>query len=337
MGRPSSVARFGDATTAIQMQPTPMARRLSVLRLRGQGAVDSDDGSGVGNANGRGAWPEDLPPLRWVQQLGPLKPATEVLASSQRSVAGGGPLPLVTRMRYGAGQSVYVATDEIWRWRYGRGELYYQQFWIQLLRMLGRGRVQQMAGPAQLDTAHRQIDLGDTTVVTLRLNDPAIADQGLSSIAVEVAPADEASGEPIDTLTLRPRESSGQSGNQTELAGRVYEATWQPNASGQLLLNVTQPALANYELTETLDVAAPGDEQAHPRTDHPRLVELARATEGQVVSLDNLARLKTAVPNLAEATANDVTEPIWHSPLALILALLLLTCEWVGRKLIRLV
>jgi len=107
---------------------------LSVLRL--QSATASNDKAPRQPEQGL-PWPEDLPPLHWVQQVGPLKPTAEVLAQAQQATARGRPLPLVMRMRYGSGQSVYVATDETWRWRYGRGELYFQQFWIQLLRMLG--------------------------------------------------------------------------------------------------------------------------------------------------------------------------------------------------------
>jgi hypothetical protein len=36
-------------------------------------------------------------------------------------------------------------------------------------------------------------------------------------------------------------------------------------------------------------------------------------------------------------TINPLTEPIWDSPLALILVLLALTGEWIGRKAMRLV
>jgi hypothetical protein len=328
---PTGVSRFGSANATITMQPTPLAQRLSVLRLQQAGEPTNRRGEATANP----AWPGDLPPLRWVQQVGPLKPAAEVLATAREAAPGGRPLPLVMRMRYGSGQSLYVATDEIWRWRYGRGEVYFQQFWIQLLRMLGRGRVQQMAGPAQLETAHREIDLGQTTVVTLRLNDPALVSDSLNRVTVSVTPADEPDAAPLDTVTLRPTQDAAPDGQDS---GRpTFEATWQPNETGPLLLSIDDAPLGGYDLTDTLNVVAPGDERAHPETDHERLRQLAKATGGQTIALNELDRLTTAVPNLAEPVANDTREPIWHSPLALILAMVLLTGEWIGRKLIRLV
>ncbi|MFM8783776.1 MAG: hypothetical protein ACKOFI_01115, partial [Phycisphaerales bacterium] len=102
---------------AVNLVPAPPAARLGVMRL-------SDDP--------KGAFPEELRSpdeawsrFEWAQRIAPasLKPATEVLAHSLQSVDGA-PSPLVLSMRYGAGLVTYVATDEVWRWRNGRGETY---------------------------------------------------------------------------------------------------------------------------------------------------------------------------------------------------------------------
>merc|ERR1711965_1201187 len=118
--------------------PTPVAERLGVLRL-------ADEASGEG-------WPEDLTDptfgwsqLQWVQRIDRerIKPTAEILAEAvpvDDSISE--TTPLVITMRYGAGQILYVATDEIWRWRYGRGEQLYERFWVQLLRLLGREAVE---------------------------------------------------------------------------------------------------------------------------------------------------------------------------------------------------
>jgi hypothetical protein len=84
-------------------------------------------------------------------------------------------------------------------------------------------------------------------------------------------------------------------------------------------------------------VIHPDDERRQPATDHPRLETLAADTGGKVVSLAKLDDLATLIPKRAQRTANDDREALWDSPLALIIVLLLLTVEWVGRKMIRLV
>jgi len=310
------------AQPRIEMRPTPLADRLSVLQL-----------SGAGEPTGDQAWPDRLPAFQWAQQIGPLKPAAEVLARAVEAEGPAGqPLPLVSRMRFGAGQSLHMSTDETWRWRYGQGELYFQQFWIQLVRMLGRGRVQQLAAGAELEAAHRRINLGQTTVVSLRLTDPSLADLELSDVALAVRPASAPDSEPIDRLTLRPTAEQEETGLE-----RTFQANWSPNDVGNLLLTVEEPALSGHELSEDLEVTSPNAEMANVKTDRDRLETLAEATGGEVLELSELDQLPERVPNRARIRARDVSEPIWHSPLAFVLALVLLTFEWIGRKAIRLV
>src|SRR5690606_16936658 len=96
-----------------------------------------------------------LAALRWVQGVGALKPAVEVLA--QVSGPEGSEAPLILLQRFGAGRSLYVATDDTWRWRYGRGELYFEQFWIQLVRLLSRQRLDQSGAGVRLAVSQRQV------------------------------------------------------------------------------------------------------------------------------------------------------------------------------------
>src|SRR5262249_3534842 len=135
----------GDAATAewgepVTMIATPTADGLGVLRLA-ESAVNgswwppklSDPGTG---------WSQ----LRWSQKIDrhTLKPTTEGLALARPALARGtspDETPLVMSMRFGAGRVIYVATDEIWRWRYGRGEFFTERFWLQIVRLLGRESV----------------------------------------------------------------------------------------------------------------------------------------------------------------------------------------------------
>ena len=108
-----------------------------------------------------------------------------------------------------------------------------------------------------------------------------------------------------------------------------YEAVWRPSVSGQLLLRVDEPSLADLDLAQGLEVVRPDDELRHPA--------LAKETGGRVVRLKELDQLAFLVPNRAQRTPNDIREPLWSSYVSLIAVLVLLTAEWVGRKVIRLV
>ena len=125
-------------------------------------------------------------PLRWVQQMGELKPVTEVLAEGQMVNDATRKLPLITSLRYGAGQTLYVATDDFWRWRYAKGDLYYQPLWTQLVRLLGRERISQNAQSTRLSTAHRRLLLKQNTVVKLTTRDALLLEQNRQSVRVLV-------------------------------------------------------------------------------------------------------------------------------------------------------
>ena len=73
-----------------------------------------------------------------------------------------------------------------------------------------------------------------------------------------------------------------------------------------------------------------------PETDHPLLKELAEATGGHVLTAANLGSLETLLPNRSVRTINPLTERIWDTPLFFGLIVLLITVEWIGRKIVRL-
>ncbi|MAE67094.1 MAG: hypothetical protein CMJ18_22775 [Phycisphaeraceae bacterium] len=318
MRRPGSVVRSEE--TSVALRPTPHAEALSVLRLHASGAERAD------------AWPEDLPRLRWVQDVGRLKRTAEVLGASAEPQES--PIPIVMRMRYGAGQAIYLATDETWRYRYGRGERYFGQLWTGLIRMLGRHRIQQRARTVDLKVSHHRVEVSQTVVVELDLDDAVLVPREVPRIAVSV----ERDGEDdsIEQFVLMPRQDL--SAAEREIGGARYRATWRPTVAGRFHLRVVEPALNDIEITQVIEVDRPDAELRHTRPDFERLSELASQTGVErVYRLGDLEQLAQDADSRAEATDDDETEPLWDSPLALLIILTLLTTEWIGRKLIRLI
>ncbi|MAE61078.1 MAG: hypothetical protein CMJ49_06950 [Planctomycetaceae bacterium] len=306
MRSPSSVSRWPVEVTA---RPTRAADVLGVLRLQSPFGEPGE------------MWPAELPTLRWGQSLGALKPAAEVLAMAE-------PIdePLLVRMRYGAGQVLYLSTDEIWRWRYEHGELYPQQFWMQVIRLLGRGRIQSEMGAEsrlRFDVSHRRASVGDTLVIELDVSDQSLL------VAERRA------------MTAHVREVGGtRSADQslvlqaTDRAGR-FRGTWQPRRPGQFDVALDDPMLAELSISRRVEVRRTADETRNPGTDHPLLASLAEATGGRVLAIDKLGQLPQLLPDNARRTAADISESLTTSPLAFGLVLGLLILEWVGRKLMR--
>ena len=73
-----------------------------------------------------------------------------------------------------------------------------------------------------------------------------------------------------------------------------------------------------------------------PQTDHPLLAKLAEATGGHVLAPDELSQVSKLLPNRKLKLAGEPeVYTLWDTPLALILVVILLTAEWVGRRLVR--
>lgn len=302
----------------VTLDPAGESRRLGVLRL-------DDDGR---------RWPDSLRAhetgwsrLRWVQRLEPasLKPAVEILADAVTDT--GDRAPALLHMRFGNGRVLYVGTDETWRWRYGRGEDLQERFWLPLVRLLARDAA---AGSAPVPVALRT-DPGDPVVqrrvtITLDVRDQALLEGLGDRVAASITDPEGRDRE----ITLRSDAGSG--------LRRRYTGAWVPPDAGAYTLRITEPLLAGLELSSEIRVQRPDDELLRPRPDHALLERIAEATGGAVIEANEFARLPERLGDRRIVSEGvRAREPLWDSPLALLLVVLLLSIEWVGRRLIRLV
>ncbi|MCH7545260.1 MAG: hypothetical protein IID30_02505 [Planctomycetes bacterium] len=301
----------------VNMRPTPLAERLGVLRL----ASGDQIGWPIEIEDSSYGWSQ----LYYAQKIEPglLKPTTEVLAETV-GLFSGLPLPLVLKMRFGSGQSIYVATDEIWRWRYGRGELYPEQFWVQMIRMLGRESLVTSNQAAVLDVNPRRIEVGQPVRIDLRLLDGELSDDRRISVSVVIEDED---GLPRAEIELR-RANDAQD---------RYSAVYLPDFPGQLQVRLDDLSLASLHLMAQVEVVAPDDELRRPETDHDLLASLSEITGGRMLYPDELGELANLLPNRSVRTINPLSERIWDTPLAFSLFLMILMLEWIGRKVLRLV
>jgi hypothetical protein len=306
--------------------PSPDALRLGVMRL-----TDDPDNP----------WPDLLtdPETGWstlyygqlIEQRS-VKPTAEILARAQSTFTDDA-WPLVLSMRYGAGRSIYVATDELWRYRYARGELLYDRFWVPLIRLLGREALARSGRPAVLEASPRDAVVEQPVRIRLELLDQALVDDAPPSTMVRLE-REARPGEAIDEdelpeleLTLRPDPDDP----------RVYSTSWLASEAGTWTASPADAFLAGLDLRATIDVALPQDELRVPETDHDRLEALAAETGGLVVTPANIEGLSDRFPNRQVRIRTERAEALWDTPLALITLLVLLTAEWVGRRVIRLI
>jgi hypothetical protein len=332
----------------VVMSPAPAARRLNLLELgetpeEGWPARLSDPATG---------WSQ----LQFAQHIDPawVKPTAEVLANftpvsvagATNAAAGGTPspppssTPAVLSMRYGAGRILYVATDEIWRWRYARGEALPERFWLPFLRLQGRESLARSSRPAVLEVSPRRAEVEQPVRLAVRILDQALADAAPARLTARVKRGATATDPATSTdLTLAPEQSQGGAGGGTR-AGRSYATTWVPSQPGKYQIEVADPALSGASLSGDLEVLLPDDELRRPEADHALLANLSKQTEeagGRVLRTADLAKLPDLLPKREVHIAGtpDI-QTLWDRPAVFALLLLLLAAEWIGRRLIKL-
>ncbi|MEO0966638.1 MAG: hypothetical protein AAFY08_16180 [Planctomycetota bacterium] len=312
------------------LEPSALADALGVLQLAGPEVASP---TGVG-------WPTGLSPLRWVQRLGELKPTAEVLAwavaAEPDMPTDDARLPAIVRMRSGAGQTLYLATDEAWRWRYGRGELYHEQAWVQLIRLLARGRADIGQSNATLAVSAEQVGMGQALVVRLSGGlDGGDADWG-ERVEVEVR-ADDDQAAPLApervTLLAEPTTPSDRPGVLSGPTG--WTGRWVARRPGTYELRVVGGGAGAIEPI-TVEVLPSEAELRDVRPDRELLAGLADATGGQLLALDELAAIDTLLPNRSRIVIDESRESLVHGLIGLAIALVLLGVEWVGRRWMRL-
>ncbi len=296
----------------ITVAATGEAERLGVLRTDEEGRgwndrlTDPDAGWSV---------------LRWAQKLAPerLKPGVTVLAEAV-GVTSAERAPLVMAMRFGSGRTAYVATDEIWRWRYGRGETLPERFWIPLVRMLARGRVAAALGPGLLTVAPERPEPGAPALIELEVFDQSLIDRLPERLTARVTHDDGRE----ELVPLRGE-------------GSTRSGVWTPDGPGAVRVTLGPGAPELAGLSARAQVVEAGDERRNLDADHDLLTDLAERTGGRLVAWDETDRLAEWVPNRSRVHAGTpVIETLWDRWVVLGVLLALLTAEWVGRRLSRL-
>ena len=304
----SGSLELGRVAEPVHLRPTPLAARLGVLRL-----ADDPKAEFPEELTGRGApWAA----FEWAQRIPrqALKPTAEVLAESEDEVEGER-APLVLTMRYGAGASAYVATDDVWRWRHGRGEAYPERFWVQILRALARPTLGSGRDEVRISAEPGRAAVGEAVRVEVELPPGTPA----ATVALEAVPEDPS--RPGEEFEASPSPSGGFAGQ------------WVPESEGRWTIRPRDPSLAALAGTgAALETVRNDREVRDAEADRPLLEALARETGGKVVGPEDAAALVRSLPNRSVRIENPVRDPVRSSPAALILVLALLCAEWVLRR-----
>jgi uncharacterized membrane protein len=278
---------------------------------------------------------EDIQLLFWYCKGVTAKPGLGEVYAEHPSDLGpdGRKSPLLVLGRFGAGRTLFSAFDDSWRWRFYTGESVFDTYWVQQIRYLARSK---KLGQRKftLTSLRPAYELGQKVEVSLRILDPELLQQLPEQVAVIL---ENENGQAIRQDTLQRREG------QTDL----YVASWTADTVGRFTFRL--PALAGGAEGADLpiEVHVPRLELTQPQVNRDLLSRLAATVaEAQDASGPDLDKLRLnadsppaavreelkKIPSAAAIIPVYTNEPLWNAPLAMVIFVLLITLEWVLRK-----
>jgi hypothetical protein len=276
------------------------------------------------------AW-NNLGELPWYQPVRRLESsASTALAVHPTDVCVDGetPQPLIAIRKYGRGEVIYLGLDEMWRLRRKYGELYYRQFWGQMIHRLGLSHALGNQKRFVVRTDRQRYRADDKVLLTVEAYDenfePLTAeDLGGRAIRAELERPAAGGATELETLSV------------SQLRPGVFEARIPVFEGGEYRLRVEDP-VGDEDAEVRFQVAALSAERRSAARDHGLQTSLARATGGKTYELDTVANFVNDYdpPQLTETTIEII--PLWSTWFCFGLVVLLMLGEWFGRKLVNL-
>ena len=265
-----------------------------------------------------------LPDLYWMVEAPKRKPGTVVFAQHPLRSGSDGKFPVILMLRYGAGKVVFHATDELWRWRFRAGDLYYGRYWIQAIRYLSRTRLLGKSKNLDFDADRDEYDQGDTVHLRVRfLNEEHMPDD---DNGVKIVVERQGGGREEVGLHRLPQVPTVFEGQMRRVREGSYHA-W-----------VAQPSFNAAPQSIDFRVEPPRKEISNRSLDRAELTATAKLTRGKFYTLDTVKNLpKDIPPGDPIPIESEDPIPLWNRWEILLLFATSLTAEWLIRKRLRLV
>lgn len=274
---------------------------------------------------------DGLPGHVW-GMIGQAKPAATVFASALQR----GQLPgldaernsaVIVQQQYGFGQVLWMGVDSTWRWRHRVGDKYHHRFWGQLGRWAAENKA--AAGNENVKFGADKVDvqIGEDVNFKARFSQAFRRKFPDLKARAEIIRSDAAADEkPFAVVELKPPE-----GRPLVFEGR---AVGLPGGSWKARLIVEGADVGSDSITAGVFVNKPQTlELSDLSANRELLQQIADVSHGRLFLADQLADLPPLLrhPSLVTTTREDLE--LWDHWLVMLLFFILLTVEWVVRKL----
>jgi len=274
---------------------------------------------GETDAESRAIW-QGFPAVSWLYEIEEPKLGAQVLVEhTTRNSRRGNRFPIILRHYVGAGEVLFHATDETWRWRWRTDDRYFARYWGQVVRRLGRGRLNANRQGAQLKTDRSKYQLGEDIKLRLRFRNPSAAPADDQGVVVQLQ------GNQGPLQTIRLHRHLGHRGVFETVLPRLlpgkYQATFLMPNSGKVASN------AKFEIEHL------SRELSRLEIDERGLTEAAKVSGGKYYTLETVAELVDDLPPPRNTTIEQLSaRPFWNTHAVMALFVVVLTAEWLLRR-----
>ncbi len=311
-----------DASASVfRLRPTPEAADLTLFRLSsGDDPVQTDLSS--------------LPGHPWAYSGQP-KPVASVWANlGMPGVdSGDSELAAVVHQYYGFGQVVWFGVDSTWRWRFRAGDTWHHRFWGQVVRWAARNKSAAGNDQVRLTLSDVVVDEADTVDVSLRWNPKLVAQLAEATVELQIEPQGTAPGGTVgvDSPALQKVQLVPLEGAPERYSGKIPTL---PSGTYTVRLNVLNAGVKlDQQVSSELIVQRQlSTELANVSCNREFLQQIATTTGGQLLEPWQLTNLPELLKPQDESDSVLQEQTLWDHWTVLVLFFVLLTTEWVIRK-----
>jgi len=309
-------------TTVFHMLLTPEGKEHSVMRLTSDVQANIE------------LWQDDdrreensLPGFYWYYPAKKSKPGAVVLATHPRDKNEKNERrPLIAYMNTGGGDTMFVGVDSTWRWRAGVGDVYFYRFWSQAIRFLSTRILLGKTKHHTISTDKPTYLLNEQVNITARILDRDFSPQTVEKQMVNLRKPD--GSDLTIELALNPKNPGTYTGS-INARNLGWHKMWIGTGAED-----PEKGLAYA----TFNVEVPVLERKDPRMNRELLKLMATLSKGKYFEIHELGMVPDSIEEITETIDTEVSEEkLWDRSWIMILFVALLACEWIGRKLRKLV
>ncbi len=271
----------------------------------------------------------NFPGMYWSHPVVRVK--SGAVTALKRIDRSGGSACVMALQRFNEGSSIYIGTDEIWRWRNPYGSHDYDLFWTGLVRYLGESRLLGEQKQVAIATNKKIYAPGEQVAIRLKVLDHALMQQ--------------LDGEQLFATIIDANKAKQQISLEKDRTGlSLYRGTYPVRRVGSHLLQVNHrlssadtEAKDLFSAQESFKVAFQSLEGLDTRANLEGMKKLAEDTGGRYfdhfsLTKDALKELASEIPSEKLLIPQETVNEIWNSWLVLIALLAFVCAEWSLRK-----